>query len=91
MINLKKIENILVEMIDILRDCSVDEWSKALAQCQNSLLNDSEITLNTILSMYGGMGSLNDIVLYKDGEVVPQKNREFDALRTELYKLCKEK
>lgn len=40
--------------------------------------------------MYGGMGSLNDIVLYKNGQPLIAENDEFDALRTELYNLCRE-
>ena len=39
--------------------------------------------------MYGGMGSLNDIVLYVNGRLSIEENNEFDVLRAQLYDLCK--
>ncbi|WP_411675538.1 DUF6966 domain-containing protein [Achromobacter insolitus] len=42
------------------------------------------------LSLYGGGGSLNDVVLYRDGKVLVAENGEFDLLRSKLYEICKE-
>lgn len=39
-----------------------------------------------ILSMYGGMGSFNDLVFHKDGKPLGKENDELDVLRRELYK-----
>ncbi|WP_373429143.1 DUF6966 domain-containing protein [Achromobacter aegrifaciens] len=43
------------------------------------------------LSMYGGSGSINDVVLYQDGKVLVAENCEFDCLRSRLYEMCKKK
>jgi hypothetical protein len=39
-------------------------------------------------SMFGGMASLNDVILYEDRQPVANENRELDALRSKLYDLC---
>lgn len=43
---------------------------------------------SAIVGMYGGMGSLNDVILYEGNKPLFDENEEFDTLRTELYELC---
>ena len=38
--------------------------------------------------MYSGMGSLNDVVLSKDGKILKKENDNLDDLRERLYQLC---
>ncbi|WP_425319215.1 DUF6966 domain-containing protein [Chromobacterium violaceum] len=42
----------------------------------------------TALSLYGGMGSLNDLILYKDGQPLAKENVELDSFRIKLHALC---
>ncbi|QND84420.1 Uncharacterized protein ChrSV_2193 [Chromobacterium vaccinii] len=51
---------------------------------------DQVRTSGKILSMYGGMGSLNDLILYKDGQPLVKENVELDSLRVKLHTLCHE-
>ena len=46
---------------------------------------DKKDTLSKIKSMYGGMGSFSDMVLYKNGEVDFERNDELNTLREGLY------
>ncbi|WP_420107405.1 DUF6966 domain-containing protein [Leclercia adecarboxylata] len=39
------------------------------------------------LNLYGGMGSLNDLVLYRNGKVLMSENDELDQLRRDLFNL----
>jgi hypothetical protein len=39
--------------------------------------------------MYGEEGSLNDVVLHRDGQPLGKENDELDALRTQLLELCR--
>jgi hypothetical protein len=74
-------------MAELLTLSKQHQWVVALT----STLNDSEIKPNLerfVLSLYGGMGSLNDIVLYVDGEANSEVNDEFDDLRTKVFELC---
>lgn len=88
--DIEKIDAILLGMIPLLRAATIFDWAKAFQDCRKGLHSDSDKTLDIILAMYGGMGSLNDIVLFKDGVLMDAENMAFDALRTQLYQACKE-
>lgn len=76
-------------MIDLLRLGELDDWARALEGVRDELQGNPDAAIAKVLSMYGGMGSLNDLVLYKDGQVLAQENDELDALRSRLYKLSR--
>ena len=42
-----------------------------------------------ILKLYGGMGSFNDLVLYKNGVLCKKENNILDELRNKFYKTAK--
>ena len=90
MIETKKIEEILIRMEKLLSNSELLDWVNALSFCHRELLNEPKSAKDKIKSMYGGMGSLNDIVLYKDGQLLISENMEFDELREKLYGLCRE-
>ncbi len=57
-------------------------------ESMNAYLDDNyEEALGVIHQQFGGMGSFNDIVLYRDGSPLIQENDELDELRTQLYEL----
>lgn len=85
---LNNIDFILKRMIDLLHvGGDVEGWAVALERVRVGFHNDTRYASSTLLSMYGGMGSLNDVVLYRDGQVLIAENNEFDALRAQLYDL----
>lgn len=48
---------------------------------------DPDDTKHTFRNLYGGMGSLNDLVLYRNGKVLMSENDELDQLRSDLFNL----
>lgn len=85
---LDNIDFILKRMIDLLHvGGDVEGWAVALEGVRVEFHNDNRYASSTLLSTYGGMGSLNDVVLYRDGQVLIAENNEFDALRAQLYDL----
>ncbi len=44
-------------------------------------------TKHIFLNLYGEMGSLNDLVLYRNGKVLMSENDELDQLRRDLFNL----
>jgi len=82
------IDQVLDEMIALIKKGANDDWIGPLAEAKTKLLKDPKAARHSIMSMYGGMGSLNDVVLYKSGQPLIQENIEFDRLRSELYKLA---
>jgi len=75
-------------MAELLRFGSRDDWASALEKFRGEVGNSPNATAARILSMYGGMGSLNDLVLYRNGQPLVAENVELDSLRSELYQLC---
>ena len=41
-----------------------------------------------IMTSFGGMGSLNDIVLSLNDQMLVEENRELDSLRKRLFELA---
>lgn len=87
--DINNIENTLEKMIGLLRLGGVNNWADALKSVSQELAIQPTQVASEILSMYGGMGSLNDVILYSDGQPLSKENTEFDGLRTSLYDLCK--
>lgn len=80
---------VLEEMAILLDMAAIRDWAECLRRV-GSYSEPEETTLySAVLRMYGGSGSLNDIVLYHDGELLKAENDRFDELRSELYLLCR--
>lgn len=88
MMNIQDIQATLARMAELFRIGGINDWATALAILQNEMAVDPARTSAKILAMYGGMGSLNDLILYKDGQPLVKENGELDTLRTKLHILC---
>lgn len=77
-------------MAELLRIDGRNDWANALDRYHREIANNPSVTAARIRAMYGGMGSLNDLVLYRNGQLMVAENDEFDTLRLELYQLCHE-
>ena len=88
MMNIQDMQITLARMAALLRIGGVDDWAAALEAMQDDIVKDPIRTSAKIVSMYGGMGSLNDLILYKGGQPLAKENAELDALRAKLYALC---
>lgn len=84
-------EKILLRLASLLFDENVQsDWGTKLSNLANKKTLAVEDFRLQIKNLYGGMGSLSDIVLMKaDGKVDREANNEFDDLRSELYQLVK--
>lgn len=87
---IKNIDSTLKRMIELLRmGGDVEGWAAALEGIRADFHSDPKYASSKLMSMYGGMGSLNDLVLYSDGQALVVENNEFDFLRAQLYELAK--
>ncbi|WP_371231661.1 hypothetical protein [Pseudomonas sp. QE6] len=80
---------ILKRMVELLRLGGADDWAAALENVRENFDEDPVRMSSKLISMYGGMGSLNDIVLYGERKVLIAENNEFESLRERLYEICK--
>jgi hypothetical protein len=86
--DLKRFQEVVARMGELLRLGGKSSWASALQRLKDEAPSDPVGVRSKTLSMFGGMGSLNDIVLYSSGTLLLAENNEFDQLRRELYSLC---
>ncbi len=75
-------------MCELLSISGQSGWRAALEVAINDSANRGGLG-RSIMSLYGGAGSINDVVLYLGGEVMVEKSNEFDQLRIRVFDLCK--
>lgn len=80
---------ILEEMATLLDMAGIRDWAEGLRRVGSYAESEASVLYSTVLRMYGGSGSLNDIVLYQNGELLKEENKKFDELRSELYMICR--
>jgi hypothetical protein len=88
MTDTQRIDAVLTRMAALLRFGALFDWAHALEKFRGAIADDPVKTAAEILGTYGGAGSLNDLVLYRSGQLLVTENVEFDILRSELYELC---
>ena len=86
--NIQRMETILARMVELLRIGEDYDWANDFEKLRGKIATNPDETAYEIRISYGGMGSLNDIVLHRNGQPLTTENDEFDALKTELYNLC---
>jgi hypothetical protein len=79
---------VLGRMCDLLRAHNIDDWADSLSDF-GARLQEHEEVRGDIRVLYGGAGSLNDLVFScADRDRMIADNDEFADLRSELYRLC---
>ncbi len=63
---------------------SIEVLAKRFAVSSSS--DEAKNVAREALQMYGGMGSLSDLVLYDEGRPSEEWNERFDVLRHNLYR-----
>ena len=84
-------EEILIivgRMKELARRGGDEHVAQALEQVETLVQEDLNAAVKKIMTMYGGLGSLNDVVLYEGNRPLVAENVKFDQLRTDLYDLC---
>ncbi len=86
--DIQSIQATLLRIEELLRIGGSHEWASGLEALRGEIANEPGSGPGKVLSLYGGMGSFNDIVLYRDGVLLVSENEALDKLRSELYELC---
>jgi hypothetical protein len=78
----------LKELNDLLISTNELAWANRVLAFENKLQVSREEWKQLAregLNFFGGMGSLNDIVLHKNGIPLLEENDKLDILRNEIY------
>lgn len=79
---LEELDKVLAELEELLASESFCHWSNYIADCRDRLAKSDASCLDKLLQAYGGMGSLNDLVLASN------EDERLSALRTKAYKIA---
>ena len=88
----EKIINLLDRAINLLATHNQEQWAGFLQNAKKNFVgsDDKAQAVEPIIkSMLGGMGSLSDVVLHKNGKPLLDENNELYVLLNELYDECK--
>ena len=78
----------LAEMSVLLRACGDEFWAAHLDRCRVRLERSDFRGVVILRELFGGMSSLNDVVLQRDGRMPVADNDRFDLLRGKAGDLC---
>lgn len=88
MSNLKDFDVKIERMIELLTQGGQLAWADNFIRIKQNLKFNLADSKRKILLMYGGMGSLNDVILYANGIALISENNEFFDLKSDLYEMC---
>lgn len=78
----------LRELEQFLRRQDEEFWSARVARAADCVARSDAYGLEQFLSLFGGMGSLSDLVLHRDGKFLTMENNQLDALRSKAWTLA---
>ncbi|MGF6394551.1 DUF6966 domain-containing protein [Pseudomonas plecoglossicida] len=84
-LSLAEIGVVLGRIAELLRDGERSGWADAIERCRARLSGDSEQLRDGIRGMFGGMGSISDQVLYRDGGLLVEATDELHELLGWVY------
>jgi hypothetical protein len=76
----------LEAMTTLLKLHGDNGWAEQVERCRSSIAQSDYHGVDRLLCLYGGMGSLNDVILQSGGVAPAEDNERFDALRTDAWK-----
>jgi hypothetical protein len=86
--NQEKTQEVIERMVELLRAGGEADWAHLLLRIGAAFRDDQVAATSDLLKLFGGLGSLNDVVLYAAGQPQFDENVEFGKLRSLLYDLC---
>lgn len=63
-------------------------WADAVGRSADWVADSDRAGLDRFLALFGGMGSLDDLVLHRDGRPLTGENGELERLRGEAWELA---
>jgi hypothetical protein len=87
MTNTTPISAIMIRISELLSSGNQKAWTDRLDEYRAALPHDYDFALSQTVGLYGRIGSLTDIVLYRNVQPLTDENDELAKLRTRLFEL----
>ena len=88
--DVQKFASLLGEIEGSLGKHAQQDWAERVALCRACVERSDAYGVHRFLSFFGGMGSLNDILLSRDGSLLKAENDQLRALLTRACELANE-
>lgn len=79
---MKKYINDIINLLNISEEC---DWKNTFENLIKMYPVENKDFARDVLKLYGGMGSFNDLVLFKNGILLRDENEKLEILRKKLY------
>ncbi|WP_145648474.1 DUF6966 domain-containing protein [Pseudoduganella lurida] len=83
--NTFEVQKLLGKIEQLLRSNGCASWADRVRVVKLVLVEDPVAGKSEVLSMFGGLGSLSDIILYSNGTPLIAENDILQELRQELF------
>jgi hypothetical protein len=78
----------IIKLLSISDSNSSQHFLGLLRRYIKTLDSSPEYAVQDILALFGGMGSFDDLLLYKDGRLLKEENSSLSVLKSKLFKSC---
>jgi hypothetical protein len=82
--------NLLKELENLLKDHRGGFWVEEIQKCRRVVENSDAWGVHRFLGLFGGTGSLNDLILQRNGTILIEENHELDALLTKASRAAQD-
>ncbi len=89
MMDITETTRVLSQLASLLNEGEAADWAGLINTLKLKLPESPAETVARLRALFGGAGSLNDVILYRDGMPLQHENDQLDMLRSRLYALCK--
>ena len=88
-----KIIILLKESIKLLSENNQKRWAEGLTSLMRHYIesDNKQEAASLIKKLYGGAGTLNDVVLHKNKRPLIEENNQLERVLNELYEECVKK
>lgn len=76
------------ELERLLRDQRQFHWADNVARCVQSVDRSDAYGLRSFLTLFGGMGSLNDLVLWRTDMTLGEENDRLQTLTSAAWEIA---
>lgn len=82
-----ELAELLAEAASLSESGGAPDWARALRRAREEYLADAEAGSVTVKSMFGGMGSFNDLVLVRGDTALGAENDRLEWIRDRLFEI----
>lgn len=86
--DVQALSSALHDLERFLRKQDQEHWAGSVGRCARVVDQSDAYGVEQFLRLFGGMGSLNDLVLWRDDDPLKAENEKLDELRSRAWTIA---